>query len=157
MASDDIPALTLVHTGLVCKDMDAAQTQLQQSMGLQWVGGQPETWALTLFGEKREITLRIAHGYLGNNAYELIEACPNTPWLTDTDISQHHLCFHSTQPALTVANLEQQGFTRVLGAATDSTGYFQDPEGLLIEIIDDGLLHYLEKYYQQSRQQTDTR
>lgn len=151
-----VPELRLIHTGLVCRDMDAAQSQLARTLGVHWVGGQPEPWTLTLFGEKREVTLRIAHACMGDSAYELIEAQANTPWLTEADIAQHHLCFHSSEPAQSCAALEQQGFTRIMGAKDDATGYFRDPDGLLVEIIDDGLLGYLERYYQQSRQLADT-
>ena len=38
----------------------------------------------------------------------------------------------------------------MLGAPGDPQGYFQDPAGLLIEIIGDRLLDYLQEFYQQS-------
>ena len=46
--------------------------------------------------------------------------------------------------------LENNGFVRVLGKVGDPQGYFQDPAGLLIEIIGDRLLAYLEDFYQRS-------
>ena len=48
-------------------------------------------------------------------------------------------------------SLEALGYQRLLGATGDPQGYFQDPEGLLIEIVGDTLLAYLNDYYEQSQ------
>ena len=60
------------------------------------------------------------------------------------------MCFHSSDSAATCKQFEALGFQRVLGAPGDPQGYFQDPAGLLIEIIGDRLLDYLQGFYQQS-------
>ena len=60
------------------------------------------------------------------------------------------MCFHSSDSAATCKQFEAFGFQRVLGAPGDPQGYFQDPAGLLIEIIGERLLDYLQGFYQQS-------
>ena len=60
------------------------------------------------------------------------------------------MCFHSADSEVVCKQFEARGFDRVLGAPGDPQGYFQDPAGLLIEIIGDGLLDYLQGFYQQS-------
>jgi catechol 2,3-dioxygenase-like lactoylglutathione lyase family enzyme len=94
--------------------------------------------------------LRIAHASNGQANFELIEAVPDTPWVTTEDLIQHHMCFHSPDSDAVCRQFEARGYQRVLGAPGDPQGYFQDPAGLLIEIIGDGLLDYLQGYYQQS-------
>ena len=83
--------------------------------------------------------------------FELIEAVPDTPWVTTQAIMQHHVCLYSPDSAAVCRSLEALGYQRLLGAAGDPQGYFQDPEGLLIEIVGDTLLAYLNAYYDQSQ------
>ena len=103
-----------------------------------------------VFGKPVSIPLRIAHASTGQANFELIEAVADTPWVTSEDIIQHHLCFHSPDSEADCKRLEARGYVRVLGASGDPQGYFQDPAGLLIEVIGDGLLDYLQAFYQQS-------
>ena len=71
-------------------------------------------------------------------------------WVTSEELIQHHMCFHSPDSEAVCQQFEARGFERVLGMPGDPQGYFQDPAGLLIEIIGDGLLDYLQGFYQQS-------
>jgi hypothetical protein len=134
---------TLVHIGLVCRDLDTAKTALATTLGLTWRGGQPESWPLVVDGTPRDLTMKIAHSVEGAPHYELIEAVADTPWVTTQEVVLHHLCYHSRAGAETCLALEQQGFQRVLGRPGDSCGYFRSPLGFLLEIVDDGLLGYL--------------
>ena len=142
--------LQLVHTGLVCRDIDAAKARLSEALNVRWVGVEREDWSLMMFGKPVNIPLRIAHASNGQANFELIEAVPDTPWVTTEDLIQHHMCFHSSDSDAVCRQFEARGYQRVLGAPGDPQGYFQDPAGLLIEIIGDGLLDYLQGYYQQS-------
>ena len=148
--SDNHEGLRLVHTGLVCREIESAKACLQQTLNVQWVGVEREDWSLMVFGKPVSIPLRIAHASTGQANFELIEAVPDTPWVTSEDIIQHHLCFHSPYSEAACKRLEARGFERVLGASGDPQGYFQDPAGLLIEIIGDDLLDYLQGFYEQS-------
>ena len=150
MEPDNIEGLQLVHTGLVCRNMEAAKSRLSETLNVRWVGGDREDWSLVMFGEPVNIPLRIAHASNGQANFELIEAVPDTPWVTSADLIQHHLCFHSADSEAVCQQFEARGFARVLGVPGDPQGYFQDPAGLLIEIIGDGLLDYLQGFYQQS-------
>lgn len=147
---EKIEGLQLVHTGLVCRDIDAAKARLSEALNVRWVGVEREDWSLTIFGKPVNIPLRIAHASNGQANFELIEAVPDTPWVTTEDLIQHHMCFHSSDSDAVCRQFEARGYQRVLGAPGDPQGYFQDPAGLLIEIIGDGLLEYLQGYYQQS-------
>ena len=147
---ENIEGLQLVHTGLVCRDIDAAKARLSEALNVRWVGVEREDWSLIIFGKPVNIPLRIAHASNGQANFELIEAVPDTPWVTTEDLIQHHMCFHSTDSGAVCRQFEARGYQRVLGAPGDPQGYFQDPAGLLIEIIGDGLLDYLQGYYQQS-------
>ena len=147
---ENIEGLQLVHTGLVCRDIDAAKARLSEALNVRWVGVEREDWSLIIFGQPVNIPLRIAHASDGQANFELIEAVPDTPWVTTEDLIQHHMCFHSSDSDAVCRQFEARGYQRVLGAPGDPQGYFQDPAGLLIEIIGDGLLEYLQGYYQQS-------
>lgn len=142
----------LIHIGLVCQSIDAARPKLEVLLGVRWAGGEPDPWELVVFGERRKFDMRIAHAHAKPTHYELIEAVADTPWQVEGDIALHHLCFYSPSSVETCKQLEAQGYRRVLGSVGDKFGYFQDPSGLLIEIIDDGLLAYLEDYYETSAQ-----
>ena len=150
MQLNNIEGLQLVHTGLVCRDIDAAKARLNETLNVRWVGVEREDWSLIMFGRPVNIPLRIAHASNGQANFELIEAVPDTPWVTSADLIQHHMCFHSADSEAVCKQFEARGFERVLGAQGDPQGYFQDPAGLLIEIIGDGLLDYLQGFYEQS-------
>ncbi|MEL0259760.1 MAG: VOC family protein [Halieaceae bacterium] len=152
---ENIEGLQLVHTGLVCRDIDAAKARLSEALNVCWVGVEREDWSLIIFGKPVNIPLRIAHASNGQANFELIEAVPDTPWVTTEDLIQHHMCFHSSDSDAVCRQFEARGYQRVLGAPGDPQGYFQDPAGLLIEIIGDGLLDYLQGYYQQSLEARD--
>ena len=128
----------------------ARRRGLQHTLNVRWVGVEREDWSLMMFGKPVNIPLRIAHASNGQANFELIEAVPDTPWVTTEDLIQHHMCFHSSDSDAVCRQFEARGYQRVLGAPGDPQGYFQDPAGLLIEIIGDGLLDYLQGYYQQS-------
>ena len=147
---ENIEGLQVVHTGLVCRDIDAAKGRLSEALNVRWVGVEREDWSLIIFGKPVNIPLRIAHASNGQANFELIEAVPDTPWVTTEDLIQHHMCFHSSDSDAVCRQFEARGYQRALGAPGDPQGYFQDPAGLLIEIIGDGLLEYLQGYYQQS-------
>ena len=154
---ENIEGLQLVHTGLVCRDIDAAKARLSEALNVCWVGVEREDWSLIIFGKPVNIPLRIAHASNGQANFELIEAVPDTPWVTTEDLIQHHMCFHSSDSDAVCRQFEARGYQRVLGAPGDPQGYFQDPAGLLIEIIGDGLLDYLQGYYQQSLEARDAK
>lgn len=155
--SDNHEGLRLVHTGLVCREIESAKACLQQTLNVQWVAVEREDWSLMVFGKPVIIPLRIAHASTGQANFELIEGVPDTPWVTPEDIIQHHLCFHSPYSEAACKRLEARGFERVLGESGDPQGYFQDPAGLLIEIIGDDLLDYLQGFYEQSLAARDAR
>ena len=138
--SENLEGLRLVHTGLVCRDIDSAKARLENTLNVHWVGVEREDWPLMVFGEAVSISLRIAHASTGQANFELIEAVPDTPWVTSEDITQHHLCFHSPDSEAACKRLEARGVERVLGASGDAQGYVPDPAGLLLEIIGDGRL-----------------
>ena len=150
MQVNNIEGLQLVHTGLVCRDIDTAKARLSEALNVHWEGVEREPWPLVIFGRTVSIPLRIAHASSGEANFELIEAVPDTPWVTSEDLIQHHMCFHSPHSEAVCKQFEARGFQRVLGAPGDPQGYFQDPAGLLIEIIGDKLLDYLQRFYQQS-------
>lgn len=147
---DRIEGLQLVHTGLVCRNIDAAKARLSEMLNVSWVEVEREDWSLIVFGQPVNVPLNIAHASTGMANFELIEAVPDTPWVTSADLIQHHMCFHSSDSEIACKQFEACGFERVLGATGDPQGYFQDPAGLLIEIIGDDLLGYLQTFYQQS-------
>lgn len=151
---DDLKGLQLVHTGLVCRDIETAKEHLGDLLGVRWIGVDREDWDLTLNGERATLSLRIAHASTGGANFELIEAIPNSPWVTTEAISQHHLCFYSPDSVSACNALEQKGFLRVLGEAGDPQGYFKQPDGLLVEVIGDTLLAYLNGFYAQSLEET---
>ena len=154
---NNLAGLRLVHTGLVCRDIESAKARLQHTQNVRWVGVEREDWSLMVFGKQVSIPLRIAHASTGQANFELIEAVPDTPWVTSENIIPHHLCFHSPDSEAACRRLEARGFERVLGTPGDPQGYFKDPAGLLIEIIGDDLLDYLQGFYDQSLAVRDAR
>ena len=57
----NVEGLQLVHTGLVCRDMDMAKPRLTDILNVRWVGDEREDWPLTVYGKPVSINLRIAH------------------------------------------------------------------------------------------------
>ena len=146
-----LKGLSLVHTGLVCQDISSAKQRLSKTLNLAWIGGDQKPWALTVYGKEQIVPLRIAHASTGPANFELIEAVANTPWVTTQPVMQHHLCFYSEHSEATCNALENNDFVRIMGAPGDPQGYFQDASGLLIEVIGDAILEYLNRFYSQSR------
>ena len=75
--------------------MATAQARLSESLQLSWIDDNREEWPLTVFGKAVSLNLRIAHASNGLANFELIEAVPDTPWVTAQAILQHHVCLHS--------------------------------------------------------------
>ena len=146
----DLEGLQLVHTGLVCRYIDTAKARMSETLDVCWVGVEREPWPLIIFGKVVNISLRIAHASSGEANFELIEAVPDTPWVTSEELIQHHICFHSPDSEATCKQFEARGLQRVLRAPGEPQGYFQDPAGFFIEIIGDRLLDLLQGFYQQS-------
>ena len=146
---NNLEGLRIVHTGLVCRGIKSAKARLQHTLNVRWVGVEREDWSLMVFGKPVSIPRRIAYASTGQANFELIEAVPDTPWVTSENIIQRHLCFHSPDLKVACKRLEARGFERVLGKSGDPQGYSQDPAELLIEIIGDDLLDYLHGFYDQ--------
>jgi catechol 2,3-dioxygenase-like lactoylglutathione lyase family enzyme len=125
----------LFHVGVVAADIDAAMTQMSRDLGLTWKGGRPSRQELTLYGEPRSLEMRIAHSVQGPPHVELIQAVPGTPWEAPAAVGTHHLCYWSDTSAEAGAALEAAGARRVLGKPGAESGYFQFPNGLLVEVI----------------------
>ena len=86
MQREKTEGLQLVHTGLVCRDIDAAKARLSEALNVSWVGVEREDWSLIVFNKPLSIPLRIAHASNGQANFELIEAVPDTPWVTTADL-----------------------------------------------------------------------
>ena len=76
-----LEGLQLIHTGLVCRDIESTKRRLSSTLNLNWVGVEREDWSLIMFGKPVNIPLRIAHASNGQANFELIEAVPDTPWV----------------------------------------------------------------------------
>ena len=57
--SENLEGLRLVHTGLVCRDIDSAKARLENTLNVHWVGVEREDWPLMVFGEPVSISLRL--------------------------------------------------------------------------------------------------
>ena len=57
--SDKHEGRRLVHTGLVCREIESAKACLQQTLNVQWVAVEREDWSLMVFGKPVSIPLRI--------------------------------------------------------------------------------------------------
>ncbi|GIR69370.1 MAG: hypothetical protein CM15mP74_06210 [Halieaceae bacterium] len=125
--SDNLERLRLVHTGLVCRDIESAKARLQHTLNVQWVGVEREDWSLMVFGKPVSIPLRIAHASTGQANFELIEAVPDTPWVTSEDIVQHHLCFHSPDSEAACKRLEARGYRACSRYIGGSAGLLSGP------------------------------
>ena len=125
----------LFHVGVVAGDFDSAMAEMSANLGLAWCGGKPAHSTLVVFGEERQLEMRIAHSLQGPPHVELIQAVPDTPWAAPS-AGVHHVCYWSDDAAAICARLEATGNRRILGASGTSTGYFQSPSGMIIEIID---------------------
>ncbi|WP_242129509.1 VOC family protein [Sphingobium sp. Sx8-8] len=132
-----IPALhpaQLFHVGVVCEDIDAAMAEMNLTLGVTWQGGRAARMELCIFGEEREVEMRIAHSVQGPPHVELIQAVPDSPWASPT-VGVHHLCYWSEEPLTLIATLEGAGARRVLGKDGSASGYFHLPGGMLVEVL----------------------
>jgi catechol 2,3-dioxygenase-like lactoylglutathione lyase family enzyme len=124
----------LFHVGIVTNDFDATLAELTATLGFAWKGGQARVMDLWLYGEPRQVEMRIAHSVQGPPHYEVIASVPDTPW-DPAKAGVHHLCYWSDRSNEVCAALEAAGYRRVLGQAGSEAGYFISPDGRLTEII----------------------
>src|SRR5262245_41972522 len=103
----------LFHVGVVAVDIDAAMSNMSKTLGVSWKGGRASMTQLTIFGEDREIEMRIAHTVEAPPHIELIQAVAGTPW-DPAKPGLHHLCYWFDDPAPIAARLETVG-RRLLG------------------------------------------
>ena len=134
-ATQGLHPVQLFHVGVVTDDFDATLAEMSRTLGLAWKGGAPRTMDLWLYGEPRQVEMRIAHSVQGPPHYEVIAAIPDTPW-TPSRAGVHHLCYWSDDAEAACAALESAPeYRRVLGRPGSDGGYFQASDGRLLEII----------------------
>ena len=136
----------LFHVGVVADDIDAAMAELSGNLGLTWKGGRPRASELCLYGEDRQVEMRIAHSIQGPPHIELLQAVPDTPWTTPSH-GAHHLCYWSADSDEVCQALEAAGNRRILGKAGTASGYFLTPGGMIIEIIGEDLRDHLSAWF----------
>lgn len=142
-AATGIHPTQLFHVGVVASDIDAAMREMSLNLGLEWKGGKPTVLDLCLYGEDRQVEMRIAHSRHGPPYIELIEAIPDSPWALPTGAGVHHVCYWSEESGAVCARLEASGNRRVLGKIGTASGYFLSPSGMYIEIIHKSLRDHL--------------
>lgn len=122
------------HIGITAVDIDAAMAEMTRNLGIRWVGAKPIDMELCIYGEMRQVRMRIAHSVQFAPQYELIQCVPDTPWAAPS-AGVHHVCYWSEDPASACAALETGGSRRILGRPGAPSGYFQSEAGMIVEII----------------------
>jgi len=132
----------LFHVGVVAADLDRAMAEMSRNLGVTWQSGKPRLMDLCLYGEDRQVEMRIAHTVQGPPYLELIQSVPDSPW-AEPSAGVHHLCYWSETAAEVCAALEAAGNRRVLGKPGADGGYFQSASGAIIEVIGPKMRDYL--------------
>lgn len=132
----------LVHVGITAVDLDQAKAELSAQLGVTWRGGSPRVMDLVLYGQERQVEMRIAHTAEGAPHLELIQCIPDTPW-AEASQGVHHLCYFSEDSVAVGLGLEAAGHRRILGRSGTEGGYFQSPSGVIVEVIGVATRDYL--------------
>ena len=130
-----LSSASLFHVGVVAKDIDVAMAAFTKELGVHWKGGYPLKMDVCVYGKPLSLEMRIAHTIEGEPHIELIQAIADTPWQVTRGREWHHLCYWSEEASELCQSLLDKGYARVLGFPGEDSGYFQAPDGLLIEII----------------------
>ena len=145
-ATTPLRAADLYHSGIVVDDFDGAAARLTAATGCSWTRPLEYTVAVRIWdagGETVDVDMPFRVAFtVGAPNLELVAAVPGTVWTETPGRAVHHLGYWVDDIAAAAAGLRRAGYTLEAAPADDTLhtfGYFIDPAGVRIEIVDRAL------------------
>lgn len=137
------------HTGMVVEDF--VKSVARQSELYGWEMAPPRLIAgdFLVYGEKRQLSFRVAWSFDGPPHFEFVEAVPNTP-LQATGV--HHVAFWADDLKQAAQEFEDSGYRLVLTrmdgneTAPFRFAYMENRDGIVIELMDKAFQHEFQVY-----------
>lgn len=144
----------IFHTGVRVPDLDAAMSELGESLGLTWAAAR-EVEAMPVWtpGDGlRDVPLRFVYSCEGPQHLELLESQPGSPWYGGDDPGVHHIGVWVSDVAAEVEAALARGWTIALAGAAPDDGcgnfaYIQPPNGMLVEVVNESVLPGFETWW----------
>ncbi len=137
------------HTGLVVENFDTDVAANAALFGWDMAPARVIDGAFLVYGEKRQLSFRVAWSFDGPPHFEFVEAVPNTP-LQPTGV--HHVAFWTDDLNAAIEEYAERGYKVVLtridenGVAPYRFAYVENPDGIIIELMDSAFQHVFEEY-----------
>lgn len=144
----------IFHTGVRVPDLDAAMTELGESLGVTWAESREvaemPVWTPTT--GMQVVPLRYVYSCEGPQHVELLESAPGSPWHCGDDPGVHHIGVWVNDVAASVESVLAKGWTVALAGTAPEDGYgsfayVQPPNGMLVEVVNDDILPMFEQWW----------
>ena len=144
----------IFHTGIRVPDLDAAMTELGESLGVTWAESREvaEMPVWTPAQGMQTVPLRYVYSCEGPQHVELLESAPGSPWHCGDNPGVHHIGLWVNDVAAQVETVLAKGWTVALAGTTPDEGYgsfayVQPPNGMLVELVNDDILPMFEQWW----------
>lgn len=144
----------IFHTGIRVPDLDAAMTELGESLGVTWAESREvaEMPVWTPAQGMQAVPLRYVYSCEGPQHIELLESAPGSPWHCGDVPGVHHVGLWVDDVAAQVEAVLAKGWTVALAGTTPDEGYgsfayVQPPNGMLVELVNDDILPMFEQWW----------
>ena len=144
----------IYHTGVRVPDLNAAMTELGESLNITWadVRELDEASYWTPDGGVQTVPLRYVYSCEGPQHVELIESAPGSPWHSGDQPGVHHIAVWVEDVAAEVEAALARSWTIALAAKSpgDRYGgfaYLQTPNGMLVEVVNEAYQPMLEEWW----------
>lgn len=144
----------IFHSGIRVPDLDAAMTELGESLGVTWAESREvaEMPVWTPAKGMQTVPLRYVYSCEGPQHIELLESTPGSPWHCGDNPGVHHVGVWVDDVAAQVEAVLAKGWTVALAGTTPDEGYgsfayVQPPNGMLVEVVNDDILPMFEQWW----------
>jgi len=144
----------IFHTGIRVPDLDAAMSELDETLGVTWaewreVDAMP-VW--TPAAGLHEVPLRYVYSCEGPQHIELLESAPGSPWHCGDTPGVHHVGVWVDDVAAEVEAALAKGWTVALAGAAPEDGYgsfayVQPPNAMLVEVVNAAIEPMFEQWW----------
>jgi hypothetical protein len=142
LVTSPISISELFHTGIVVDDVDAAQAELSDVLGVAWGPEGEMEQAVWLQDGPRTIAFRFAYTTEGPHHLELVRRVPDTLWTVAGAGHAHHLGYWCADVPGASDELARRGLPLVAKVGVDDADapaqivYHQAKSGMYVELID---------------------
>lgn len=144
----------IFHTGIRVPDLNAAMSELGESLGVTWAESREvaEMPVWTPITGMQMVPLRYVYSCEGPQHIELLESAPGSPWHCGDNPGVHHIGVWVSDVAAEVEAVLAKGWTVALAGTAPEDGYgsfayVQPPNGMLVEVVNDAIEPMFEQWW----------